>query len=166
VDILIIRHAEAVSHSAPVEDAYRPLTPRGRRDAKRLGKLLRAAEARPDVIVFSPLVRAVQTAELVARGLRYKGPLDVAPELAPERKPPSVVREVLLPRAELACVALVGHEPLLGELLGLLLKAPAPPLPKAAAVLVAWSGPEEAGRVAWAVKAGMDEPAPDLTVFQ
>ena len=50
-------------------DDVRPLSQRGRQQAERLGTLLAARGIRPDVIVTSPLVRAAQTAEIVAAAL-------------------------------------------------------------------------------------------------
>src|SRR5204862_6301224 len=102
MELFLIRHAEAVAHDAPIEDAHRPRTARGGRDAQKLGKLMRAADVKLDAIVTSPLVRAVETAELVAIALGFDEGLDVAAELAPNRNPLDVVREVLLPRGDLS----------------------------------------------------------------
>ena len=166
VDILLIRHAEALERSAPVEDAHRPLTERGRRKALKLGKQLRDIDVKLDAIVFSPYVRAVQTAELVATGLHFDEALDVAPELVPHSNAVAVIREVLIPRAELETIALVGHEPLLGDLLRRLLRAEAPSPSKCSAIRLSWDGPESPARFHWALKPGMDAPAPSLSIFE
>jgi phosphohistidine phosphatase len=162
MNLLIIRHAKAVEKDAPANDAHRPLTGRGRRDAHEIGRLLRDAEVKLDALVTSPLVRAVETATLVAVGLEFDEGLDVAPELATGRHPQAVVEEVLLPRAALDEVAIVGHEPQLSALLGALLRAPIPSVAKAAAVRVAWDGPDSPARFKWVVRPGMKKPSKDL----
>src|SRR5262245_26615970 len=84
MEIFLIRHAQAVDKGAPVEDGHRPLTRRGRRDARKLGKVLLKKGVGLQAIVTSPLVRAVETAELVAVSLEFDDELDVAPELRPQ----------------------------------------------------------------------------------
>ena len=162
MDVLLIRHAKALDKERPLDDAHRSLTARGRRDALEVGRALADAGVKLDALVTSPLVRAVETAELVAVGLGFDEALEVAPELATGRHPQSVVEEVLLPRADLDAVALVGHEPQLGALLAALLHAPAPGLAKAAAVRLAWDGPEEPARFKWVVRPGMGKPSKEL----
>ena len=166
VEILLIRHAEALDGGASLDDAHRPLTDRGRKKARKLGKQLRLLHVRLDVIVFSPLVRAVQTAELVGVGMHHEAGLDVAPELTPRRAPSLVINEVLIPRAELESVALVGHEPQLGDLLRRLLKCDAPSPSKCSAILLSWDGPDTPAKLRWALKPGMDQPSPTLAIFE
>lgn len=162
MDVFLIRHAEALDRAAPIDDAHRPLTAHGRRDARKLGKALRKAGVELDAIVTSPLVRAVETAELVAVGLDFDPPLEVAAELGPARDPAKVVKEVLLPRGDLRAVAVVGHQPQLGALLALLLGGAAPPPAKASAIRLRWDGPEAPARFKWVLHAGSDEPSKDL----
>ncbi len=67
VRIHLLRHAHAGDAFEWVgDDDLRPLTSKGRRQSERLGGFLEAHAVRPDVIVSSPLVRAQQTAEIVA----------------------------------------------------------------------------------------------------
>ena len=162
MDVFLIRHARAVDKDAPVDDAHRPLTARGRRDAREVGALLEEEEVELDALVTSPAVRAVETAAMIAVELGFDEPLDVAPELALGRHPQAVVEEVLLPRAALGAVALVGHEPQLSALLQALLRAPAPSLAKGAAVRLAWDGPEQPARFKWVARPGMKKPSRDL----
>ena len=58
------------------DDDLRPLTKKGRRQSERLGAFLEAHDVHPDVIVSSPLVRAQQTAEIVAATLGMTVRLD------------------------------------------------------------------------------------------
>ena len=62
VRLYLVRHAKA----APGDpDELRPLTPEGREEARRLAE--RLAAERPDAVVTSPLLRARETAEVLAR---------------------------------------------------------------------------------------------------
>jgi phosphohistidine phosphatase len=66
----LLRHAHAGDAFEWVgDDELRPLTKKGRRQSERLGTFLDDHNVRPDVIVSSPLVRAQQTAEIVAATL-------------------------------------------------------------------------------------------------
>jgi phosphohistidine phosphatase len=66
----LLRHAHAGDAFDWIgDDELRPLTKKGRRQCERLGAFLDEHGVRPDVIVTSPLVRAQQTAELVAATL-------------------------------------------------------------------------------------------------
>jgi len=66
----LLRHAHAGdAFDWAGDDALRPLTKKGRRQCERLGRFLEQHGIRPDVIVSSPKVRALQTAEIVAATL-------------------------------------------------------------------------------------------------
>ena len=67
VRVHLLRHAHAGDAFEWIgNDDLRPLTKKGRRQSERLGAFLEAHDVRPDVIVSSPKVRALQTAEIVA----------------------------------------------------------------------------------------------------
>ncbi len=67
IELYVLRHAHAGDSSTWEQvDELRPLTEKGRRQAERVGRLLAAAGFVPDVILTSPLVRARQTAEILA----------------------------------------------------------------------------------------------------
>lgn len=122
--LYLIRHAEAVPEDVAGSDADRWLSPRGREAARGLARLLREQGVELDAIVSSPLPRAVQTAELVAVGLDYLGPIAVEPALAPGCHPrPALER---LPEHG-AAVAVVGHEPTIALLGALVIGRPAFP---------------------------------------
>jgi phosphohistidine phosphatase len=99
----LCRHAA----SAPGEpDALRTLTPAGVEQAHALGRLLRAADDPPAVVLSSPLLRARQTAELVGRELEV--PVLVETRLAPGSTAAALARAL----AGLSGpVAVVGHQP-------------------------------------------------------
>jgi len=70
VRVHLLRHAHAGDAFEWIgDDDLRPLTKKGRHQCERLGAFLEAHGVRPDVIVSSPKVRALQTAEIVAATL-------------------------------------------------------------------------------------------------
>jgi phosphohistidine phosphatase len=69
--LLLIRHAKSSWSDPALPDRERPLTARGRRAARKMGRRLAKRTARPDLIVASPAVRALKTARLIARRIGY-----------------------------------------------------------------------------------------------
>jgi phosphohistidine phosphatase len=67
----IVRHAKAERPEGYASDFARPLTPRGHKDATRLGALLACLEPSVDCILSSPAARAAQTADRLATALGY-----------------------------------------------------------------------------------------------
>lgn len=73
VELLLLRHAHAGDPMAwDGDDAERPLSARGRKQAKRLARFLEEVGLRADVVITSPKLRARQTAEPVAKSLGLK----------------------------------------------------------------------------------------------
>jgi len=110
VQVFLVRHAEAVDETLSLRDPHRHLTPHGRRQARALGNRLRWYDCEPTHVWSSPLVRAVQTAELLASAFETEIPVEVIPALAPDgsvRELVAMVRELPLDTN----VVLVGHEP-------------------------------------------------------
>ena len=91
-------------------DEERPLTERGRRRLKKTARALRRLRVRPDRILHSGLVRARETAEVVAEGLEIDVPsfVEVA-SLLPEADPKELFE--LLPTLACEEVLCVGHAP-------------------------------------------------------
>jgi phosphohistidine phosphatase len=122
VDVFLIRHAEAIDETLELRDPMRHLTAHGRKQARGLGDRLRWHDCTPTHIWTSPLVRAVQTAELVAAGLASEINVDVIPALAPGEHLRNVVTAVQALAAN-AAVLLVGHEPSISAIGGLFVGA-------------------------------------------
>ena len=97
------------------DDAKRPLTAHGVARFKKAVEGLVSLDVHIDEVFTSPLARARQTAELLAGGLRGTPPVRVLAALEPGHGPPAVVQQ-LAHEVRGHCVALVGHEPDLGEL--------------------------------------------------
>ena len=108
MELFVIRHAIAVPGSMLLADAERPLTPQGRERFAQAVLGLQRLKIRFDRLYHSPWRRAAETAELLAPVLTGKA-VD-SPALA--RAPSQDLLETLIGER----VALVGHEPWMGEL--------------------------------------------------
>lgn len=151
--VTLIRHAEA-GDDAP-RDESRALTVRGRADARRLGRALARRGVRFTLLVTSPLVRAVQTAEIVAAATGYRGRMPANDVLTPEAAAADVVA-LLETLADEKSVALVAHEPILSAVAAALTrKGRHPALRKAEALRIRLpEGPGAAGSLRWRVDGG------------
>ena len=109
MELLVVRHGIAVPGSMLLADRDRPLTPQGRERFTQVVIGLQRLGIRCDRLYHSPWLRAVETAELLRPVL--DGEMVCSPALA---RPPS---QELLDTDEGERVALVGHQPWLGELL-------------------------------------------------
>jgi phosphohistidine phosphatase len=107
--LLIIRHAIAADG---MPDAERPLTPKGRRRMRRAADGLKELVPELDAIATSGLVRARQTAEIVAK--RYSMEPEVLELLQPEAPMERLVE--WFNHSEHEVLAVVGHEPGLSTL--------------------------------------------------
>ncbi|HTK45392.1 MAG TPA: histidine phosphatase family protein [Patescibacteria group bacterium] len=109
LQLYLLRHADAGDPMAwPGDDAERPLSAKGKRQARRLGSLLADIGWKPDVILTSPKVRAVQTARLVGRAVEVT-PQDEA-RLASAFEL-SDLGSILAAHPDARRVVLVGHDP-------------------------------------------------------
>ena len=70
--LFLIRHAKSSWDDAALPDKERPLNDRGRRDAPKMGERLAKRDVKPDLILSSPAVRALRTAEIIAKKLDYR----------------------------------------------------------------------------------------------
>jgi len=151
VKLYIVRHAEAIERSATTPDASRYLTTKGRLSFRKIARRARKAGAAPDVIFTSPLLRSVQTAEILAERLKHKGALVVSKELSPGFDLPAL-RSLLSGEGNPMEAAFVGHEPDLGDLAATLLALPRGfPMRKGAVVAVEVDGsvPKGTARFLW-----------------
>ena len=115
-EIYLVRHAIAAERGSEwPDDTKRPLTTRGISRFKQSVAGMAWLKVGIDEIFSSPLVRAKQTASLLAAGLPGKPPVKLLDTLAPGHSPASIMSE-LAKLARRQRVALVGHEPGLGEL--------------------------------------------------
>jgi phosphohistidine phosphatase len=155
-DVFLIRHATAIDETLSLRDPNRHLTADGRAQARALGDRLRWHDCEPTHLWSSPLVRAIQTAELVSLTLGIAVVIESVPELAPEGHP----REVVAALARLpddALVMLFGHEPTLSAVGALLTADPDfPAIAKAECVRI------HHGRVRWRFAWNAEAPTPNV----
>ena len=114
--LCFLRHTTAVD--VAVRDAARALTPAGEKEAQLAGTGLAALGVAPAVILFSPLLRARQTAQLAAHAMNFTGPCLPLNELANDHSTAELLRALKLYRPVGEELLLVGHMPSLAEHIG------------------------------------------------
>jgi phosphohistidine phosphatase len=113
MDILLIRHGEAVEDPPGLGDAGRWLTKKGRKVTRKVARWLGKSRKRtPATIWTSPLVRALQTAEILAAETGYRGEVRACSQLSPGHDPGDLLKLLAAEPIE-GPIALVGHEPAL-----------------------------------------------------
>ncbi|GAC1355067.1 MAG: histidine phosphatase family protein [Polyangiales bacterium] len=124
--LYVMRHGPAEDDSPTGEDATRALTPSGRERVRAVTRALVAAGEAPKLVVASPLVRALQTAEIVHAHGEVEAPVQVHGAIAPRGEALAFVRRAAKDGKKRLMV--VGHEPdvsiLVAALLGRSLAAP------------------------------------------
>lgn len=146
--IILFRHGPAGDRDPEQwpDDRLRPLSPKGEARSRRAARGLLRLESGLRAVLTSPLVRCMRTAEILAE----EAGLLVLPEALDALAPNGSWRDVLLRLGEEspeANVALVGHEPDIGKLAGVLLfGAPsALPIKKAGGCSIGFDGPVSPG---------------------
>ena len=116
--LYIVRHAIAVPHGTQgVAENDRPLTPDGIQKMKKAAAGMKELGIEPHTILSSPLPRAWQTAEIIAKILGSKINLKELQALSPSGKRPDVYKAIQTFENEDELM-LVGHQPSLGEIAG------------------------------------------------
>lgn len=116
MDLLILRHGEAGRHSLSPGDSKRSLTSEGRQEIADLSNGLKSLGIKPDRVFTSPLLRAKQTSEIVAKSLKYKGAIEEIASLKPEGNRLEFY-SILSKLKQDSVVLVVGHEPYLSEMI-------------------------------------------------
>ena len=144
MQLYFLRHGEADWPGWSKPDDERPLTDFGKKEVRQVAKFLDRLNVNPDLIVSSPLPRALQTAEVAAEQLKTKLRQDEALE------PGFGISELstLLKRHHSKALMLVGHEPdfssVISALTGGFIK-----MSKAGIALVDLDPETEKGRLLW-----------------
>jgi phosphohistidine phosphatase len=114
--LLILRHAKSSWKDSDLDDYERPLNKRGKKDAPKMGRLLRDQELLPDFIVASSARRCRKTAEHIIQHSGFRGETRFCAELYETNA--EALREFLTTLDNgLSRVLLIAHNPGLEELL-------------------------------------------------
>ena len=121
MNLYVVRHAIAVDEGTSDygSDSERPLTDKGRKKMRQIAKGLRNLGVEFDLILSSPYVRARETAEILGDVFKMKKKIAFSENLIPMAEPDLLIAEIN-ENHSVDSLALVGHEPHLSSLVGLL----------------------------------------------
>jgi phosphohistidine phosphatase len=141
--LVVVRHSKTEQFAG--SDHARRLTDRGKGDAQALGAWLAGAGIVPEVVLVSSAARAQQTAELMASGLDPEPEIVVLDDLY-GAGPSDVVELCGQIPADVTCAAVVGHNPTMAVLAGVLVADDGliTHFPTSAAALIDLPGPWDA----------------------
>jgi phosphohistidine phosphatase len=122
MDLIFWRHAEALDAIDGQEDLLRTLTPKGEKQAAKMGNWLDRQLPEGVRIMCSPAIRAEQTARALGRKYKLKS------ELLPDASAIELLDSVGWPSSKMS-VVVVGHQPVIGSCIAHLLGLPASELP-------------------------------------
>jgi phosphohistidine phosphatase len=121
VNLFFLRHAKACPRSPKYRpDSKRPLASEGEKTMEQAAAGIRKLDLSFDLILTSPYLRALRTAEILAESFDSKK-LFVTNHLAADAQPEALIAEITENFARLENIVLVGHEPFLSGLISLLL---------------------------------------------
>ena len=126
MNLYILRHASAgVRRADPVIDVKRPLDKEGKEQCLLIGRYLNALRVQFDLVISSPLKRALQTASLVGTEVAYDSKIQISDVLSPSGTVAGF-QALVTTLSAYENVLVVGHNPNLPEFLGALVCAPRP----------------------------------------
>ena len=142
--LYLLRHAKADRGTGPSRDLDRPLTKRGRKDSKRLGRRLEALDEIPEHVLVSPAIRARETISYASCAGDWEVPVEIASALYDAR-----IRDILeaidaVPSA-VERLLVCGHQPVLSEVIARLVGGSEPVFPTGACARI------DEGRLVWLV---------------
>jgi phosphohistidine phosphatase len=121
MNLYLMRHANAgIRRENPALDAKRGLVKEGKDQCMLMAHVLSALKVQIDVIVSSPLKRAMQTAQFVGTELGYESKVEISPALGLDANF-SAFQNLLAKYADREGVLMVGHNPNLFQYLGRLI---------------------------------------------
>lgn len=114
-ELFLIRHGEKESQNNYEHDYDIPLTQKGLEDNTKLGKLLRSKNIMPDLVVSSPAIRARQSADLVAKEIKYKKSI-MYNEVIYQAFLNELIESITYTFDSVNSLMLIGHNPALSAL--------------------------------------------------
>ena len=110
--LFLVRHAKSSRDDRSVPDRERPLDDRGLHDAPKMGqRLAKRGVKKPDLLVSSPALRALTTAQLIADEIGYQRKNIVVDERLYASSPDNLLAVIGALDDKLERVMLVGHNP-------------------------------------------------------
>lgn len=150
--LTLVRHGDATPSNISLGDAGRSLSLRGREQARATGRALASQDPRLTHVWTSPLVRAVQTTELMLAALAFafafEGIVEVRDDLFPD-SPSSSLRQALAKLESNADVLVVGHMPYMAALASELLSTQVGGFATGAALRMELSPVSQRGTPVW-----------------
>ncbi len=122
--LYLMRHAKSSWSFDELSDQERPLNDRGRDDAPRMGQALAKRRIVPDLLVSSPAVRAMSTAVLVARELKYPSATIVVEPAIYQADMDELLAVIRALPDTAAAVLLTGHNPTITDVANYLSPSP------------------------------------------
>jgi len=159
MELYLIRHAHAVDGAGLYDDDVRPLSEKGRQQALDVGHALKKHHVRFGRVVTSGLVRAVETAQILAAVVGHADPLEVYGDLRPEGNVYNVLCGLIQESDQRVPLTLVGHEPSMGRILSSLIGQRGLSLDKCQVVKLDY---ELHGKVIWTLTPKRLDPSPTL----
>jgi phosphohistidine phosphatase len=114
--LILVRHAKSSWDDPSRDDRERPLNGRGKKDAPAMGERLAKLGIEPDLILSSPAVRALTTAEIFAKALDYKRKKIVEDERIYASSPAILLNIIHALDNDAKCAMLFGHNPEFSDL--------------------------------------------------
>ncbi len=109
--LTLVRHAHAKVGVAPLTDFERPLSRRGKSEAKSTAASLRAAKLVPDLLISSPAKRALQTAQIIAQELQLPERQVRRDEALYLAEPAAILQVIHATGPRIGHLMIVGHNP-------------------------------------------------------
>ncbi|MGA9668690.1 MAG: phosphohistidine phosphatase SixA [Terracidiphilus sp.] len=118
MNLYLMRHASAgIPRDNPILDAKRSLIKEGKDQCMLMARMLNAFKVQVDVIVSSPLKRALQTAQFVGTEMGYEAKVEIGKALAPDANYADF-QKLVAKYADREGVLMVGHNPNIFQFLG------------------------------------------------
>jgi len=119
--LYVMRHADALRVGGSVQrDVDRPLSPKGEQDAALMAQAMTRLDPSIDLILTSPLLRAVQTGDFFRKALGGRGAVRTSENLSPGFRPRELLGDLAAAGMHPAIVC-IGHEPDLSGFIGSLI---------------------------------------------
>lgn len=135
--VTIVRHASAVGHEAELKDFERSLTKEGIKEAKNVASELKALGLKPNLIISSPAIRAIQTAETFAKTFGYRRKKIALVDALYEDLAPEKVLEIFNGLDDSSdSVMVFGHDPVLSTFVKYFVKDFSEEMPKGSVVSI------------------------------